>query len=84
LGIGEIKLSDIQKLAALLLRFIGASVAFLVSFGFAFRLVETSLGLPVQAYPTHTIGANIFYIILGLALVKFSKPLGRLFGGGLE
>jgi hypothetical protein len=78
------RMNDRQKLAALLIRMVGGGWAGLIILGFAMRLVEASLGVPVQEYPTHTILGNVFYIVGGVILVWLAKPLGRLLGKGLE
>jgi hypothetical protein len=77
-------MNDRQKLAALLLRIVGGGWSALIILGFAARFVEQAFGVTGQQYAAHTIVGNVFYILGGLALVWFSKPLGRLFGSGLE
>ena len=77
-------MNDRQKLAALLLRIVGGGWSALIIVGFTMRFVEKAFGVSIQEYPTHTILGNVFYIVGGILLVVFSKPLGRLLGRGLE
>jgi len=77
-------MNDRQKLAALLLRIIGAGWSVLIILGLTMWFIESAVGVPVQKYPMHTIFGNVTYIIGGILLALFSKPLGRLFGHGLD
>jgi hypothetical protein len=77
-------MNDRQKLAALLLRIIGAGWSALIVLGFTMWFVEKVLGVPVREYRMHTLLGNAVYIIGGILLALFAKPLGRLFGRGLD
>jgi hypothetical protein len=77
-------MTEHQKLAALILRIIGAGWTVLIIIGLSMIGIESALGVQVRHYPTHTIIGNITYIVMGVLLVLLSKPLGKLLGRGLE
>jgi len=76
-------MTEIQKLAALVFRLVGATLVFLVSCGVVFRLSIADPARAADLHSTYTIASTIFYISLGAVIVLFSKPLGSLFGRGL-
>lgn len=76
-------MTDSQKLAVLVLRIVGAGWTLLVTLGLSMLGIESALGVTVQHYPAHTVIGNIAYLVVGLLLVLFSKPLGRLLGKGI-
>ena len=76
-------MTEHQKLAALILRIIGAGWTVLIVVGLSMLGIEFAMGVQVQHYPTHTVIGNIVYIVMGLLLVFLSKPLGKLLGRGI-
>jgi hypothetical protein len=76
-------LNSYQKLATFILRLVAAVwTAFLV-LSWSMYVVEAVAGVNVQHYPAHTVIGNMAYIVVGLLVLLFSKPLGRLLGRGL-
>jgi len=73
-----------QKTAIFILRLVGVVWVAFFSFAWALYAVEFALGVEVQRYPAHMIGASVGYIVLGVLVVALAKPLGRLIGRGLD
>lgn len=73
-----------QRIAALVLRLVGVIWTAFFALSWSLYLAEMALGVEVQRYPTHTIIGNVAYVALGLFVIAFSKPLGRLIARGLE
>ena len=72
-----------QKLATFILRLVaGVWTAFLV-LSWCMYAVESFAGVSVSHYPAHTVIGNMAYVVVGLLVLFFSKPLGRLLGRGL-
>ena len=72
-----------QKLATFILRLVAAVwTAFLV-LSWSMYAIEAAAGLDVPHYPAHTVIGNMAYIVIGLLVLFFSKPLGRFLGRGL-
>ena len=77
-------MNDRQKLAALLLRIIGAGWSLIISVSIAMWLIESWLKIPVKEFPMHQIIGNVVYVVSGILLVLYSKPLGRILGTDLD
>lgn len=77
-------MTSYQRIATLVLRLAGVIWTTFFVFGWSVYLVEMALGVEVQHYPMHTIIGNVAYVVLGLLVTVFSKPLGRLIVRGLE
>lgn len=77
-------MTSYQRIAALILRLVGIIWTMFFIFGWSVYLAELSLGVEVQRYPMHTIIGNVAYVVLGLLVIVFSRPLGRLIVRGLE
>jgi hypothetical protein len=75
--------NDHQKLAALLLRMIGSAIAALMFFSLAFYGITIAIGYSDATYGAVRLFANVLYGAAGLALVIWSKALGKLFGRAL-
>lgn len=73
-----------QKTAVFILRLVGTVWVAFFSFMWGLYAVEFALGLEVQRYPAHMIGASVGYIALGVLIIALAKPLGRLIGRGLD
>ena len=73
-----------QGIATLVLRLVGTiwTIFFVLLWGM--YIVEIVSGVALQRYPLHTVLSNVAYVAMGLLLIPFSKPLGRLIGRGLE
>jgi hypothetical protein len=73
-----------QRIAALILRLIGALWTLFFVFVWSVYLVEAALGVEVQHYPVHTVIGNVGYVVFGLLVIFVAKPLVRAMGRGLE
>lgn len=79
-------MNKFQKIAIFLVRLLG--IVFLLfgvnGFVYAAMLVISPI-FKIEGYDsTQGIISGAFYFILGLALVLFSNPLGKLIGSGLD
>jgi len=73
-----------QRIATLVLRLVGTFWAAFFAFGWGLYFAEMAFGIEVQRYPAHAIIGNVAYVALGLLVIVFSKPLGRVVARGLE
>ena len=80
---GKDKVTDHQKLAALIIRIFGAGLAALMALSFIFYGLEQIFALPVRATPLRVLLVDGWYLLIGVLLVVASKRLGRLLGAGL-
>lgn len=76
-------MTSYQRIATLVLRLLGTVWTVFFILVWCMYLVEMAVGVAVQRYPLHTILGNVAYIAMGLLLIVFSRPLGRLIGRGL-
>jgi hypothetical protein len=77
-------LTTYQKIAAFILRLAGVLWVVFFAFMWGLYFIELAIGIEVQHYPAHTVIGNVGYIVLGIALIAASKPLGRFIGSGLD
>ncbi len=77
-------MTSYQRIATLVLRLAGTAWVLFLTFIWSLYFVEMALGVAVQRYPTHTIIGNAGYVVFGVLVIAFSKPLGRLVARGLE
>ncbi len=77
-------MTSYQRIATLLLRLAGTIWVVFLTLIWSLYFAEMALGIEVQRYPTHTIIGNAGYVIFGVLVIAFSKPLGRLVSRGLE
>ncbi len=86
--IGDVKvpiaMNSFQKLSVFFLRIIGSILASVGVVGLIFLLILWSMGMPTIEYSGARLIASIVWAVAGIALVAFSKPLGRFLGGGLD
>jgi len=45
--------------------------------------IEAAAGVNVQHYPAHTVIGNMAYIVIGVLVLIFSRPIGKWLGRGL-
>ncbi|WP_185815622.1 hypothetical protein [Xanthomonas sp. SS] len=77
-------MTEYQKLAALLIRMVGAGLAGLMVLSFIFFGVEKLAGLTTRAMTAHLFAADGCYLFVGIIMVVTSKRIGRLLGAGLD
>ena len=77
-------MSDHQKLAALLLRLVAACWTVYVAFAWSMYVVEVLCGVGVRRYPAHAAISSVGLIALGVVVLWFSRPLGRLLARNLD
>jgi hypothetical protein len=77
-------MTNYQRIATLVFRLAGTVWAVFFIFIWSLYFAEMALGVEVQRYPTHTIIGNAGYMVFGVLVIVFSKPLGRLVARGLE
>ena len=77
-------MNNYQKLATLLLRLVGAVAAVMGVMGPFYVFALVLFGQKIPAYAPNRWAGCIVWAIGGLLLVMFAKPLGRLFGRGLD
>ena len=73
-----------QRIATLVLRLTGTIWTAFFALGWGLYFAEMALGVEVQRYPMHTIIGNVAYVAMGLLVIVFSRPMGRLIARGLE
>jgi hypothetical protein len=75
-----------QKIGIFVYRLLGVVCLFFGVSGIAYGLMLQSVGMPDSAGMTagYSLFSGAFYFVLGLALLLFSGPLGRLLGSGLD
>ena len=77
-------MNQYQKLATFLLRLVGAVVALVGVMGPLYVVVATVFGSDTPSYGNERWWGSFLWAAGGIFLVVFSKPLGRLFGRGLD
>lgn len=77
-------MTSYQRIATLVLRLAGTAWVVFLVFIWSLYFAEMALGVEVQHYPTHTIIGNAGYVAVGVLVIVFSKPLGRLVARGLD
>lgn len=73
-----------QKTGAFMARVGGTIIAVIGVLGPVYVVLSMALGRDVPEYPEDRWAGSIAWTILGLLLVLFSKPFGRLIGRGLD
>lgn len=63
---------------------LGTLWALCISFMWGLYAVLLACGIEEQPYPTKRAVASVGYIVLGIAVIAVSKPLGRMIGKGLD
>jgi len=72
-----------QKLAVLILRLVAAVWTAFIVLGWGMYAIEAAAGVNVQHYPAHTVIGNMAYIVIGVLVLIFSRPIGKWLGRGL-
>ncbi|SHL63066.1 hypothetical protein [Rhodanobacter sp. OK091] len=72
-----------QKLAILILRLVAAVWTAFIVLGWSMYAIEAAAGVNVQHYPEHTVIGNMAYIVVGVLVLIFSKPIGKWLGRDL-
>jgi hypothetical protein len=72
-----------QKLAILILRLMAAVWTAFIVLGWSMYAIEAAAGVNVQHYPANTVIGNMAYIVVGVLVLIFSKPIGKWLGRDL-
>jgi len=72
-----------QKWVILVLRLVAATWTTFIVLGWTMYAIEVAAGISVQHYPAHTVIGNMAYIVIGVLVLVFAKPIGKWFGRDL-
>ena len=70
-------------MAILILRLVAAVWTAFIVLGWSMYAIGAAAGVNVQHYPAHTVIGNMAYIVVGVLVLIFSKPIGKWLGRDL-